>query len=775
MHGANRKIVFKHSRAVGDCLMFTAGVRDFKLLLPEIKINVESNFPQIWENNPYLDREIQKGQEGVEFYRVGYPIINNANNASTHFTQAFLFDMLAAADTVSHLPLSIGKLMSAFANGRVGDPDLGDPGKDKPGNREYLESINRSPFMDLKQQYNGFCKEFARQKPDIHLSPDEIVSDMIHGVYGVDHYWVIAPGGKRDCTAKIWDWRRFQDVIDYFDGLLKFVVIGRSDHLVERLDNVIDLTDKFNDNLRGIFPLMYHADGGAGNISFLMHLAAGMPPRGLSGFKPAHDRKPFVAIYGGREPITFSAYNDHQILHTNGALSCCDNGGCWQSRVVPVPKDRDKNKRLCFHPVTDNGRQIPMCMDMISAKDVIRAIEYYYQGNIYTYAKKPATRSIGQVEIVQSRTNDEVDISANPRKPREINLLASLKSKGGGEQSACHIVSLLRMAGWKVNFYPWEKVHENYQSIEMEPSTFKNGMADNMKSGLPLLFYANDQIWDFVKHAHQVVEKSSGVAVGINFANATLPKSQWLSKSDKVRAVIFQNQEKRQEFERDVIGFENTRRIVLFGAVELDKFLEVCPPEHRKDEDLVVLKHGLPDYRKYVTEESRSAGDKIHLWQKHIFKETDNVFYNRLLKDTEGVRFEFMEAHKEVARAFANNKRMVFHEWNSMHTDEFLGRGHVYLHRMSNAWRDQYPRVVAEALAAGLPVLSEPRDGTKDRMDVGNIGFHCIDYDGFLYAIKLLQRKEKYRQEMGANAKDWARANLDPRSWIETLESIFIN
>ncbi len=59
-------------------------------------------------------------------------------------------------------------------------------------------------------------------------------------------------------------------------------------------------------------------------------------------------------------------------------------------------------------------------------------------------------------------------------------------------------------------------------------------------------------------------------------------------------------------------------------------------------------------------------------------------------------------------------------------------------------------------------------------MDIGNIGFHCIDYDGFLYAIKLLQRKEKYRQEMGANAKDWARSNLDPRSWIETLEAIFL-
>jgi hypothetical protein len=29
-----RKIVFGHHRALGDCLMFTCGVRDFKLAFP---------------------------------------------------------------------------------------------------------------------------------------------------------------------------------------------------------------------------------------------------------------------------------------------------------------------------------------------------------------------------------------------------------------------------------------------------------------------------------------------------------------------------------------------------------------------------------------------------------------------------------------------------------------------------------------------------------------------------------------------------------------------
>ena len=294
-------------------------------------------------------------------------------------------------------------------------------------------------------------------------------------------------------------------------------------------------------------------------------------------------------------------------------------------------------------------------------------------------------------------------------------------------------------------------------------------MAKKM-SQAPLLFYANDQIGEFCRSGQDVVDKSTSVIVGINYVNGPLPKCQWLNKTGKLKAVVFQNTEKRDEFERDRFGFEDTEQIVLHGAIDLQRFLEVCPPQRNGGgEPFVVLKHCTADWRKYTTEASAKSGEKIHLWQKHIYKEPDTKFYARLLKDTKNTQFEFMEAHKELADAFKDEPRMVFHKWNSMDVGDFLSRGHAYLYRTSNAWRDQYPRVVGEALAAGLPVLSEPRDGTKDRMDHGEIGFSCIDYDAFLYGIKLLQRKEKYRHQMGNKAKEWARHNLDPKSWLEVV------
>ena len=754
----DRKIVFAHHRAAGDGLMLSSGIRDFKLLFPDIKINVDSNQPWIWENNPYIDRSLKKGDEGVEYYKVGYPAVGYANNTYIHFTHMFLLDMIAVADLHSRLPLALGEFCSAFSNGEVGDPCLGKPHKN---------SESKEPFISLVSKYSGFCKEFSRQRGDIHLSEEEKNNNMIKNIYGVDKYWVIAPGGKRDGTTKIWDWRRFQDVIKHFDGRIKFVTIGRSDHIIEKLDNIIDLTDKTKE-VRELVPLVYHAEGCVSGPSFLMHLAAAMPP------KKGSSRKPCVVILGGREPTSWVHYANQQVLHTTGAFSCCDNGGCWKSRTHPLPKDPDHNNSLCRFPTEVNGRTIQGCMDTISSADVIRGIEKYYEGDLYKFDK------VDRVAPVLTPTVKEIDTKVwVPHKDKEINMVGNLNTAGGGEQSLLKIAEVFREAGWKVNLFPWGSVHKNYSGVDVMPCSFKQDdgvtMADTMTPDAPLLFYGNDCVSDFIEHAQLIVDKCSALIVGINymlghFKNSKL--SEWLIKSHKLKAVIFQNEEKREEWDRQVIGFEDTKRIVLFGAIDIDKFYEVCTTPRKDKDDLVILKHCVADYRKYITKESYGKGDKVHVWQKNLDKDLDVKFYKRLLKGTANTRFEFMEAHSELEREFKNNPRMVFHKWDSMPVTEFLSRGHIYLYRTSNLWRDQYPRTVAEALAAGLPVLTEPRDGTRDRVVHGDTGFYCVDYDGYLYAIKLLQRKEKYRQQMGIYAKDWARDNLNPRRWIKIIEEI---
>ena len=178
-----RKIVFRHRRALGDGLMMTSGIRDFKLLFPDIQINVDTNQEFLYENNPYISREVKKGDEGVEHYQIGYPAINNINNSNIHFTSMFLFDMIAIADAHEPLPIKVYELMSAFSNGSIGDPSLGDPKKNKDA---------REPFITLKnERYKDFCKNFSRQRPDIHLSDKEKKYNLIKDIYGYDKYWLI--------------------------------------------------------------------------------------------------------------------------------------------------------------------------------------------------------------------------------------------------------------------------------------------------------------------------------------------------------------------------------------------------------------------------------------------------------------------------------------------------------------------------------------------------------------------------------------------------------
>lgn len=777
----DRKIIFAHKRAVGDALMFSAGVRDFKLLFPDIRINVDSSQPWIWENNPYIDRSLKKEDKDVEYYDVGYPAIASANNTYVHFTMAFLLDMIAITDLHKSLPVSLGEFCSAFANGEVGDPCLGKP--DKNAN-------SHEPFISLVNQYKNFGKSFARQRGDIHLSEDEKKHDLIQKVYGYNKYWLIAPGGKRDATTKIWDWRRFQEVIDHFEGKIKFVVIGRSDHLVEKLNNIIDLTDKFNDNMRPLVSLVYHADGCISGISMLMHLAAAIPSKYTE-----KGRKPCVVIEGGRESKAWTEYCNHQILHTNGVFTCCDNGGCWKSRIIPIPKDPKQNKNLCKSTTSSDGRTIQECMDVITSDDVIRAIKRYYEGDIYTYMNRRdciASDSDDCTTCVacdKVNTDDAIKISNSfeiVEKTKSINLLGSLSSHGGGEQSLIKIADVLGDAGWDVQLFPWDSVHENYKDIKSKNVHLSNysfkpdggRCISECIENTPLLFYGNDNINDFLQAGKKLVDKCSILIIGINYMFGHLKNpdiSEWLIKSNKLKAVIFQNEEKKQEWERQVIGFDNTKKIVLFGAIDMNKFYEVCTKPREKDEPLIVLKHCTPDYRKYTTNESVKNGSKIHIWQKHLDKELDTKFYQRLLKDTKNTQFWFMEAHKELAEFFKDEPRMKFFKWDEIPVEEFLSKGHIYLYRTSNMWRDNYPRCIAEALATGLPILSEPRDGTKDRIIHGDTGYYFTHYDECLVHLSTLIRKEKFRQALGQNAKDWAKANLDPAKWNEVIIDIYAN
>jgi hypothetical protein len=124
--------------------------------------------------------------------------------------------------------------------------------------------------------------------------------------------------------------------------------------------------------------LVYHAQGVLCPVTALMHLAAAVPTR--------PDRPPAracVVVAGGREPTHWEAYPHHQFIHTIGALPCCQTGGCWKSRVLPLGDgdEKDQPGNLCVNVAGD----LPKGMDLITPEEVIRRIERYFDRGSIVY------------------------------------------------------------------------------------------------------------------------------------------------------------------------------------------------------------------------------------------------------------------------------------------------------------------------------------------------------------------------------------------------------
>lgn len=313
-----RKLLLTNFQSPGDIVMLTAAVRDLHRCHPgRFVTDVRTSCPDLWLHNPYLT-PLDEDDPEVEVIRCEYPLIHRSNQEPWHFLHGFTHFLAERLE----VPLRV----TAFK----GDIHIGDEEKDWFATVESLKGTS-PPF------------------------------------------WLLTSGGKRDYTIKWWDHARYQRVVDHFRGRIEFVQVGEAHHTHPPLDGVIDLRGATT--LRQLVRLMYHAQGAVSAVSLLMHLAAAIEVK--AGMP---QNRPCVVIAGGREPPHWEAYPHHQFIHTVGALRCCDNGGCWKSRTVPLGDgdEKDHPDNLCVDVVGT----LPRCMHLISADEVIRRIELYYEGGV---------------------------------------------------------------------------------------------------------------------------------------------------------------------------------------------------------------------------------------------------------------------------------------------------------------------------------------------------------------------------------------------------------
>jgi ADP-heptose:LPS heptosyltransferase len=308
--------------------MLTAAVRDLHQTFPgEFLTDVRTPCPALWENNPAITPLLDDDPE-AEHIECHYPLIHKSNQYPYHFIHGFV------------------EFLGEKLNRRI-----------LPG--PFRGSIH---FAEPEKQWMSQVQEITREPIP---------------------FWIIVAGGKNDFTIKWWDQTRWQRVVDHFQGRILFVQVGEAHHRHPALQGVIDLRGRTN--LRQLVRLVYHAQGVLCPVTLHMHLAAAVE---VKGGRPKN--RPCVVVAGGREPAQWEAYPHHQYIHLNGALFCCDNGGCWKSRTVPLGDGDEKDQNLCVDVIPEDtpglrSGPLPRCMDLITADEVIRRIEFYFAGGAATY------------------------------------------------------------------------------------------------------------------------------------------------------------------------------------------------------------------------------------------------------------------------------------------------------------------------------------------------------------------------------------------------------
>jgi ADP-heptose:LPS heptosyltransferase len=316
-----KKLILRNFQSLGDIVMLTAALRDLHKCYPDRFVtDIRTPCNQLWENSPYIT-SLDEKDPGVTVLECEYPLIHQSNQRPFHFIHGFV--------------------------------------------QFFNEKLN----LQIKPtEFRG----------DIHVSPEEKswFSQVREVVEQDVPFWIIVAGGKNDFTIKWWDQRRFQEVVDRFRGKILFVQVGEKGHTHPPLDGVLDLRGKTD--LRQLVRLVYHSQGVLCPVTSLMHLAAAIE---VKGGLPKN--RPCVVVAGGREPSQWEAYPHHQFIHTNGSLMCCDHGGCWKSRTVPLGDgdEKDRPENLCVDVVGN----LPHCMHMITADQVIQRIQMYFDGGVVQY------------------------------------------------------------------------------------------------------------------------------------------------------------------------------------------------------------------------------------------------------------------------------------------------------------------------------------------------------------------------------------------------------
>lgn len=378
------RIVFHNRQAIGDILMFTCGIRDFKAQYPNIQVQVNSTVPHIWDHNPNLERSM--------WVNILDPLTFWSGNEKPSPDQMLELNKKAIAvalkeDVPVRLYIGPGKLTNA-------------------SNRKDLHFANA--YRIGMEMALGVQISQGPIRPDIYMTQEEYEAPPIIE----PPYWLITAGEKGDWTCKTFPFAKWQEVVEKLPQI-KFVQLGSTAHKHPKLsgDNVVNFIGKTQHKdygLRMLFNLFNNCEGSMGLVSFQMHLTAAF-------------NKPCITIAGAREPVHFTRYpGQGGYLATDGCLPCTirtekgaptdEPNACWYCSLERCPYHREYGEQ-----------EIPLCADLFTSDDVVRAIMRYYDGGRLSFDKPAGPSKLVNIVPNVKKMKGIVDSITPPKEVVEKN------------------------------------------------------------------------------------------------------------------------------------------------------------------------------------------------------------------------------------------------------------------------------------------------------------------------------------------------------------------
>lgn len=332
---------------------------------------------------------------------------------------------------------------------------------------------------------------------------------------------------------------------------------------------------------------------------------------------------------------------------------------------------------------------------------------------------------------------------ANPNK-RRIRIVSTARGWGGCARSITTIMRLLLKAGHDVEFVPFRNKVTSREFID----ALKNGLSavqvsenfDVLREPCDtLLVYADDYVWEFptpaMAEAFETLNATRKIMM-LNYRVGEVGKVPWTQGWDKY---LFLNSAQ----EKDLLKrLPNAETAVYPPCVDLGPFFEVKP---NYDAPLSIVRHNSQGDTKF--DKDKAQGEIV----------------TALLSRPEAhIHMLPGPSWVEPAERFHKYGRTGIPEQIA----DFLAKGNLFWYSLPAGYVDAGPRVILEAMAAGLPVIADNWGGAPDRV-TPECGWICDTKEQMLDIIKNVTPAELRAKGEAARAR--ALAEFRPERWIDEL------